>query len=84
MDVEGCVWAAFVPNRCCMRIREGGEVTHVVETPRGAFACILGGPDRRTLYAVGQDSRGPDGLAELGATGEVWATEAPAPAAGWP
>jgi len=84
LDDNGCIWAAFVPNRSCMRIREGGEVTHMVETPRGAFACILGGAERRTLYIVGQDWRGPDAIAELGATGEVWAIEAPAAAAGWP
>jgi sugar lactone lactonase YvrE len=84
LDADGCVWAASVPDACCLRVREGGEIADVVKTPRGAFACILGGPQRRTLYIVGQDWRGPDAIAQLGATGEVWATEAPAPAAGWP
>lgn len=82
IDAEGCVWYADVPNARCVRVAEGGAVRQVVETPRGAFACILGGPDRRTLYIVGQDWRGLPAGGEP--TGEIWATEAPAPAAGWP
>ena len=33
-------------------MREGGEVADVVppEPGRGAFACMLGGTDRRTLH----------------------------------
>jgi sugar lactone lactonase YvrE len=84
IDAEGCVWCACVPNRNCVRVREGGQVMQTVQTDRGAFACILGGPDRKTLYIVGQDWRGPQAMAELGPTGQVWAVEAPAPAAGWP
>ncbi len=84
IDAEGCVWFACVPNRNCVRVREGGQVMQTVQTDRGAFACILGGPGRKTLYIVGQDWRGPQAMAELGPTGQVWAVEAPAPATGWP
>jgi len=84
LDAEGCVWYACVPARACVRVREGGQVMQTVGTDRGAFACILGGPERRTLYIVGQDWRGPEAVAQAGPTGQVWAVEAPAPAAGWP
>jgi sugar lactone lactonase YvrE len=84
LDAEGCAWYADVPNRCCVRVREGGEVLQRVAFDRGAFACILGGPDRRTLFVVGQDWRGPDSMAAGAGTGQVWALEAPAPASGWP
>jgi sugar lactone lactonase YvrE len=33
-----------------VRVREGGEVLQVIELNRGCFACVLGGPDRRTLF----------------------------------
>jgi sugar lactone lactonase YvrE len=84
IDAEGCVWYACVPSRSCIRVREGGQVVQTVETDRGAFACVLGGPERKTLFIVGQDWRGPQAVAQSGPTGQVWAIEAPAPAAGWP
>jgi sugar lactone lactonase YvrE len=83
-DAEGCVWYADVPNRRCVRVAEGGAVMQTVETDRGAFSCILGGPDRRTLYIVGQDWRGPEAMAEGGPTGQVVAIDVATPAAGWP
>ena len=35
-----------------MRVREGGELTHRVATPGQAVACMLGGPDGRTLFVL--------------------------------
>jgi sugar lactone lactonase YvrE len=55
LDAEGAAWYADVPNRRCVRVREGGEVLDTVDLDRGAFACVLGGPDRRTLYIVAAD-----------------------------
>ena len=84
LDAEGCAWYADVGAKRCVRIREGGEALDRVELDRGAFACILGGPERRTLFIVGQDWRGPANWANGPRTGQVAAIEAPAPAAGWP
>ena len=50
LDADGAVWYADVPNRRCVRVREGGEVLRTVEVDRGCFACTLGGPDRRTTF----------------------------------
>jgi sugar lactone lactonase YvrE len=55
LDAEGAAWYADVPNRRCVRVREGGEVLDTVDVDRGAFACVLGGPDRRTLYVTVND-----------------------------
>jgi sugar lactone lactonase YvrE len=44
IDAEGAVWYADVPNACCVRVREDGEVLQTVELDRGAFARMLGGP----------------------------------------
>jgi sugar lactone lactonase YvrE len=84
MDAEGCVWYADVGSRRCRRVAEGGEIRDTVATELGAFACILGGPDRKTLFVVGQDWRGPQSVARNERTGCVWVFDAPAPAAGWP
>ena len=55
LDAEGALWYADVPNRRCVRVREGGEVLDVVETERGCFSCTLGGTDGRTLFLVTAD-----------------------------
>jgi sugar lactone lactonase YvrE len=33
-------------------VREGGEITAMVETGQISFACMLGGPDRRSLFIM--------------------------------
>jgi sugar lactone lactonase YvrE len=84
LDAEGCAWYADVGNKRCVRVREGGEVLERIELDLGAFACILGGPDRRTLYIVCQDWLGAGNWASGPRTGQVVAVTAPAAAAGWP
>jgi sugar lactone lactonase YvrE len=83
LDAEGAVWYADVGSKRCVRVREGGEVLQTVQLDRGAFACMLGGKDKKTLHMVAADWRGPASAGE-GRTGVVLTTEAPAPAAGWP
>ncbi|WP_279580276.1 SMP-30/gluconolactonase/LRE family protein [Fodinicola feengrottensis] len=52
LDADGAVWYADVPHQHCVRVREGGEVLQRVPVDRGCFACMLGGPDGRTLFVV--------------------------------
>ena len=52
-DAEGAIWYADVRNGCCRRVRKGGERLDEIKLDRGAFACMLGGRDRTTLYIVG-------------------------------
>ena len=82
-DVENAVWYADVPNKRCVRVREGGEVLHTIEVDRSCFACALGGADGRTLFIVAQEWNGPAGMLH-GRTGQVLTTDAPAPAGGRP
>jgi len=84
LDTEGAVWYADVPNRRCVRVREGGEVLATVTLDRGCFACALGGPDRRTLFITANEWNGPEHMFDEPATGQLVAVDAPAPAAGWP
>jgi len=60
LDAEGCVWAASPTVRAVLRVREGGEVTHRVDVGRPAFACMLGGADRQTLYICTASTSFPD------------------------
>src|ERR671910_337169 len=84
IDAEGAVWFADVPNKRCVRVREGGEVLQTIELDRGGFACMLGGVGRRTLFMVANEWRGIESTAEEARTGQVLTAPAPAPGAGWP
>ena len=84
IDAEGAVWYADVPNKRCVRVREGGEVTAMIEVDRGCFACMLGGADGRTLFITAADWRGPASIGGDERTGVVLMAEAPAPHDGWP
>lgn len=83
-DVEGAVWYADVPNRSCVRVREGGGVLQKIELNRGCFACALGGADRRTLFMVARDWGGPETMTDDRRTGQILTSRAPAPGAGHP
>ena len=83
LDAEGAVWYADVPNRCCVRVREGGEVLDRVELDRGGFSCALGGTDGRTLFIVARRWDATNWAAGAG-SGQVLCVAAPAPAAPHP
>jgi sugar lactone lactonase YvrE len=86
IDAHGAVWYADVPNKRCVRVREGGDVLQTVNADRGCFACMLGGRDRRTLFIVATEWRGMEKAGEvaLERTGLLLAVEAPAPGVGRP
>src|SRR5262249_25139167 len=84
LDAEGAVWYADVPNKRCVRVREGGEVLQRIQLDRGCFACALGGADRSTLFMMATEWRGPRGMFAEPRTGQVLTVEAPAPGVGWP
>lgn len=65
-DADGAVWVASVPGQHCVRVREGGEVLDIVELDRAGFACMLGGPDGRTLYIAAAEWQGMERLMREG------------------
>jgi sugar lactone lactonase YvrE len=83
LDAEGAIWYADVPNKRCVRVREGGDVLQTVDLDRGCFACMLGGRDRRTLFMAANDWRGPLDMAGS-REGQLLSVEAPASGVGWP
>jgi sugar lactone lactonase YvrE len=84
LDADGAIWYADVPNKCCVRVRKGGEVLQTIKLDRGCFACMLGGTDRKTLFMMAAEWHGPASLAEKARTGQVLTLEVPAPGVGWP
>ena len=84
LDAEGAVWYGDVPNKRCVRVREGGEVLQTIKLDRGCFACALGGADRKTLFMMATVWNGPAGMFAEPRTGQVLTVEAPAPGVGWP
>ncbi|HMK10037.1 MAG TPA: SMP-30/gluconolactonase/LRE family protein [Acidimicrobiales bacterium] len=84
LDEEGGIWVADPTNSQCVRVLEGGQVTDRIPTERGCFACMLGGPDRRTLHLVtGELTSEFDRLA-VDRPGRVETVRVEVPGAGWP
>ncbi len=84
LDREGAIWYVDVPNRQCVRVREGGDVLRTIQLDRGCFSCALGGADRTTLFMVATEWRGTEQMADKSRTGQVLTVQAPAAGAGWP
>jgi sugar lactone lactonase YvrE len=84
LDAEGAVWSACPYTGRVLRIREGGEVVDEVKgTHPGAFACMLGGDDRRTLYLCTAPTHVPD-EARVAHGGRIEAVRVDVPGAGLP
>jgi sugar lactone lactonase YvrE len=82
LDAEGAVWVASPMTREVLLVREGDAVTERIACDRAAIACMLGGPERRTLFVCTAKALDP---AETGAReGRIEAVEVDVPGAGWP
>ena len=70
---------AGAPPGAVVRVLEGGEVTHRVETDLPCFSCVLGGPDGRHLFLLCNEFAGIDRMTEVQArrSAGVLVTELP-------
>ena len=60
LDAEGAIWVADARGNRVIRVFEGGRIERTISTgEQGAFACMLGGPDRRTLFICTSSGTGP-------------------------
>jgi sugar lactone lactonase YvrE len=84
LDAENAVWYGDVPNKRCVRVREGGEVLQTIDLDRGCFACALGGADKRTLFMMATEWGGAESMVGGARTGQVLMVDAPAAGVGWP
>ena len=84
LDAENAVWYADVPNKRCVRVREGGRVLQTITLDRGCFACMLGGLDKRTLFLIATEWCGVASVGGETRTGQILTIQAPSPGVGWP
>jgi sugar lactone lactonase YvrE len=85
LDAQDAVWYADVPHRRCVRVAEGGTVLQSIDLDRGGFACVLGGPDGRTLFVTAAEWRGmTESEMVTPGSGRVLTTRVDVPGAGRP
>ncbi len=82
LDAEGAIWVASPVSGAVLRLREGGEVTQRIEVEHQAFACMLGGAERRTLFLCTAANSDPKETGDR--TGRIERVEVEVPGAGLP
>ncbi len=80
LDEAGGIWAASPSTNECLRLTEGGKVTHRVSTAQGAFACMLGGTLLHILTCASSDPQ----TCKKKRSGRVEVVQAPYTGAGLP
>jgi sugar lactone lactonase YvrE len=76
LDMDGGIWVASPVSKEVVRIQEGGKVTHRHSFANSAYACMLGGVKRQTLFVATSGVESGSGCIE--------AVEVDVPGAGWP
>ena len=82
LDAQGLIWVADPRGNCVIRVAEGGEIAQRIDLDRGAYACALGGDDRRTLYVCAATGSGTHAQARR--ESQILATRVATPGAGTP
>ena len=83
LDAEGAIWVADAGGNQVLRVFEGGRIaTRMPLAGRHAYACMLGGPERRTLFLCTSTGSGP-AMAEK-TDGCIEAVEVEVPGIGLP
>lgn len=83
LDANGQVWVANAIGPEVVLVREGGEIVRRIATSQPCFACMLGGGDGRTLFAV-TAAHSDAGQAAAATTGKIETVRVDAARAGWP
>ena len=83
LDADGAIWMSDFVGQRFARVHEGGEVSAEIPVDGAAVACMLGGPDGRTLFGFVSPGSHPDEVAGKGLT-KIVAVEVDTPRAGCP
>lgn len=59
LDADDGIWVASPVSNEVLRVKEGGVVTDRIQVETQAFACMLGGDDRKTLFILTAESSSP-------------------------
>src|SRR5262249_40277701 len=83
LDAEGAGWGTNAAGTDMLRVLDGGRTAQKISTaPRIAFACMLGGDDRRTMLMCTSTGSGP-AMAQK-RDGAIEVTRVEVPGAGLP
>ena len=83
LDAEGAIWVADPRGNRVVRVFDGGRIAETIALQdRGAYACMLGGADRRTLFVLTNTGSGPAMAKKR--DGKVEITRVDVPGAGLP
>ena len=83
LDAEGAIWVSAATGSTVIRVKEGGEITEKIKVETDTFACMLGGPNRKTLFVLTAASSNPDEC-KKNPSGRIEITEVDVPGAGLP
>jgi sugar lactone lactonase YvrE len=83
LDAEGMIWVANPMTNEVFRVAHGGSVVESVETSQPCYACMLGGTDGRTLFALTAASAA-ESVAAAAPAGRLETVRVSAPRAGRP
>lgn len=83
LDAEGAIWVASPRSNQVLRVFDGGRIDRSISTgPSGAYACMLGGEDRQTLFICTNTGGGP--AAAENKEGKIEIVRVDVPGAGLP
>ena len=83
LDEDGHIWVANALAPEVLLVAEGGDILRRVATRQNCYACMLGGDDGRTLFAVTARSSDHE-QAAAAPTGCIETVRTDAARAGWP
>lgn len=83
LDADGQIWLANALTNRCLRVKEGGDITGEVVTTQNAYACMLGGESRSTLYIMSAPTSDRFKIADQ-TLGRIEVAEVTSPGAGLP
>ncbi|MDJ0806924.1 MAG: SMP-30/gluconolactonase/LRE family protein [Gammaproteobacteria bacterium] len=83
LDRQGALWVASPGTQELFRVQPGGKILARCATRGTPYACMLGGPDRRTLFVCTAETDDPEQARQL-ASGRIERVEVKVPGAGLP
>jgi len=83
LDQEGAIWVASPATGEVIRVLAGGEISQRLKPSSNVFACMLGGDDGRTLFALTAEESSP-ALMQGRRSGKIEIAQVAVPGAGLP
>lgn len=83
LDAEGAVWVASPGTHEIIRVKEGGTILTRIYPLGTPYACMLGAPDRKTLFILTAETDDPE-QAEKTRSGRIETVPVDIPGTGLP